>query len=490
VSGRVGRVEVRLGDCRDVLRELPDGAATAVVTDPPYGLGFMGHGWDRGVPGPDVWREVARVLRPGGHALVFGGTRTFHRLACALEDAGLEIRDCLAWLYGQGFPKSLDLARAIDRLRFRRAEVLEVTAWVRGALEASGRTRAELDEVFGFRGMAGHWTSSASQPSVPTLEQVPTLLAFLGVEELPGRIRELLLELNGRRGEPGRDWFRREKIGERVMVDATKRPLPFSGPDAPRRLVEITAPHGEDARRWEGYGTALKPAWEPILLVRRPPGDVVARCALEHGTGGLNVAGCRIEAGADYHELEVTQGGSPAHTFGERERRDTFVPGDGRWPANVVLDEESAAELDRRVPRAGAQAGHRGGGAPRPGRGVLGPMSPAPARTPHDLPAGASRFFYCAKASDRDVLPAEDLPLFGEAHGAVRNDHPTVKPVELMRWLVRLVRVPGENLVVDPFAGSGSTGVAAVLEDVPALLVELEASHVELALRRLRRAVM
>jgi len=313
------------GDCLEVLRDLPDATFTAIVTDPPYGLGFMGKEWDNFKPGhrADSWPgyadqpktgacmhagkydlsrrgmsgfqesmriwsvEALRVLKPGGHALVFGGTRTFHRLACALEDAGFEIRDCLMWLTGQGFPKSKNIEG--------------------------------------------------------------------------------------------------------------------------------------------GYGTALKPAWEPIILARKPLGGTVERNCREHGTGALNIDGCRIGTEAR-HNPPV---GGHRHTMMPYKGKDG--PGTdvvGRWPANLVLDEAAAEQL-----------------------------------------GGASRFFYCAKSSKADR---------GEG-----NTHPTVKPVELMRWLVRLVKGPGENLILDPFAGSGTTGVAAQLEDVPFLLIEREAAYVAMAEARL-----
>lgn len=387
--------EIIHGDCLEQMRAMPEASVTAIVTDPPYGLEFMGKGWDKVLPPVDVWREALRVLRPGGYALVFGGTRTFHRLTCALEDAGFEIRDCLSWMYGQGFPKSLDVSKAIDK--------------------AAGAERGVERP---------HPTNSC----------------------------------------PGGQWCKCETL------DATGR-------YSPTRRPALTDPVTAAATAWAGYGTALKPAWEPIILARKPLTGTVAANALEHGTGALNIDGCRIGPGhdgprgregeasakrryknqgaVDLAALPGTRGGDPA----------------GRWPANVILDEEAAAQLDEQAPNKGQAAPLKATGRSRPGHGRLGEMGPPVACEPHDGLGGASRFMYCAKASKRD-------------RGA-DNSHPTVKPVELMRWLVRLVKGPQDNLILDPFAGSGTTGVAAALEQTPCVLIEREAAYIEIIRQRL-----
>lgn len=247
-----------------------------------------------------------------------------------------------------------------------------------------------------------------------------------------------------------------------------------------------TAPATDAARLWSGYGTALKPAWEPIILARKPLVGTVARNCQEHGTGALNIDGCRI------------LGPKPATTRGAggQHGRYNALPaqgrieddGAGRWPANVILDEEVAAMLDEQsgeLTSGKLTAENQRNGGFRGTRGIYGTAERGGELEFAANVGGASRFFYCAKASDRDVLPAEDLPLFGEKHDAERNHHPTVKPVELMRWLVRLVKGPGENLILDPFAGSGSTGVACQLEGVPFVLIERESGYVEIIKKRL-----
>lgn len=285
------------GDCRDIMATMDASSVDAIVTDPPYGLAFMGKDWDHGVPGVEFWGEALRVAKPGAHLLAFGGTRTFHRLAVAIEDAGWEIRDTIMWVYGSGFPKSHDVSKAIDKAA----------------------------------------------------------------------------------GETG---------------------------------------------QWSGWGTALKPAYEPIIVARKPLCGTVAETVLRHGTGALNIDGCR--AGA-------------------------------RWPANVIHD--------------GAMHEH-------------------------------GRYFYCAKTSkaDRndgcdDMALRDDVGVYNMRHDAHaiangmtttprRNHHPTVKPTELMRYLVRLVTPPG-GVVLDPFCGSGSTGRGAILEQAAFIGIELDAEYLEIARRRI-----
>jgi hypothetical protein len=315
------RWTVEQGDCRDVMRAMPDASVEAIVSDPPYGLAFMGKGWDHAVPGVEFWAEALRVAKPGAHLVAFGGTRTFHRLAVAIEDAGWEVRDCLSWLHGQGFPKSHN----------------------------------------------GAWG-----------------------------------------------------------------------------------------------GTALKPAWEPIILARKPLTGTVAANVAQHGTGALNVDGCRVEGkiGGDPNRFAKTTGGDFVAAFSKNA---PCVRDEGRWPANVCLDRDAAAMV----------------GEP-------------------------SRFFYTAKASRREREAGLDgMPLTVCRSGlggemptdddgcdrdrfavTARNVHPTVKPIALMRWLCRLVTPPG-GLVLDPFTGSGTTGCAAVLEGFRFYGAELDAEYADIARRRI-----
>jgi DNA methylase len=406
------------GDARSV--PLPDGCVDAVVTDPPYGLDFMGQAWDRfdgtgqqrpqrGGPAADArggyeawcgsWAaECLRLLRPGGHVLAFGGTRTWHRLACALEDAGLELRDNIAWLYASGFPKSLDVAKALDQ-----------------AVGEPGR-------------VVGHHRAGRS-----SLQRVS-----------------------------------RVEHGYRATV---------TGAD-PRRL-RPTMPTGESARAWQGWGTGLKPAFEPILVARKPLAGTVAANVAAHGTGALNIDGCRVRAGRDYLNKCASVVGLDSNRTGDvygawgGVRTDSGHPS-GRWPPNLALDQFLADLLDRRAPASRSRRG-TARTARAPGAGWRMRHTGAE----YQDAGGPSRFFpvFCFQAK----APRGERPRVGGV------SHPTVKPLELMRWLCRLVTPPG-GLVLDPFAGSGTTGEAALLEGLRVVLVEREARYLPLIHERLRRA--
>jgi site-specific DNA-methyltransferase (adenine-specific) len=346
---------IHVGDSLNVMRTLDADSVDAVVTDPPYGLTFMGKAWDRGIPGVEYWTEALRVAKPGAHLVAFGGTRTYHRLATAIEDAGWEIRDCFVWAYGTGFPKSHDVSKAIDK--------------------AAGAAR----EVLGQKVCAdGHIQNNATK-----------------------------------RNRSGRYNFSlRDGIDPNQMD---------------------TVPATDDARRWSGWGTALKPAWEPAVIARKPFRGTVAANVLRHGTGAINVDGCRVPS---------YDGASTARS--RAVVRDTVAPfgaglamgGNGsplgRWPANLAHDGSPAA-LDL-------------------------------------FPREAARFFYSAKASKADR---------GDG-----NTHPTVKPSDLMAYVCRLVTPPG-GLVLDPFAGSGSTGVGALREGFRFVGIELSEDYAAIARARL-----
>ena len=368
--------ELLLGDCLEVMRTLPDCSVDAVVTDPPYGLSFMGKRWDYDVPSVEIWAECLRVLKPGGHLLAFAGTRTQHRMAVRIEDAGFEIRDMIAWVYGSGFPKSLDVSKAIDK--------------------AAG---LERDRIPGGQGGAN---------------------SILGAR----------------------------KCGEAI-----------SG----------------EAQQWAGWGTALKPALEPITMARKPIAGTVAANVLAHGTGGINVDGCRIAASDGYTENAVTQGVNTAQTsYDPRQVRRTFEPSSfGRWPANLIHDgsEEVVGLFPQTTggspgPRVATRERNKGWCNSSPGDGVA-------AIDNYGDTGSAARFFYTAKASRDDRSDG--------------NTHPTVKPTDLMRYLCRLVTPPG-GVVLDPFMGSGSTGKAAMLEGFEFIGIEREVQYHAIAERRIRSA--
>lgn len=433
-------------------RAFPDACFDSVVCDPPYELGFMGKGWDStGIAyDVDLWREVLRVLKPGGHLLAFGASRTWHRLASAIEDAGFEIRDSIAWLYGSGFPKSLDVSKAIASGSGRPEDIRRMQ--MGDAYVPSGRGRTNYD----------HGSASA---------------------------------MNG--------------------------------------TVDVDVEFPDDAKRWEGWGTALKPAFEPIVVGRKPLGGWIERkceeCAgsgvwvrdddgvldeercgvcggrgiervqvsstvaanvLAHGTGALHIDATRIAYAADDPTLTWGEkyGGGKQRSDGENYQTGMFGDGvgqvtgtvntNGRWPTNVVLDDSQAAALDEQtgVLKSGKLEAHH---ARKPKEaGILGAFGSADGERGYGDSGGASRFFptfhYEAKA------PGSERP---NVDGV---EHATVKPLDLMRWCVRLVTRRGGR-VLDLFAGSGTTGEAALLEGMECTLIEYEAEHLPLILQRVRK---
>jgi DNA modification methylase len=421
---------ILLGDCRAGMRLMPENSVDSIVTDPPYGLskqpkirgvlthwlngddykatgsGFMGKSWDSFVPGPATWAEAYRILKPGGVAAVFAGSRTVDLMATSLRLAGFEIFDMGHWLYGSGFPKSLDVSKHIDtldKLGPQREQQYAFTRWIRGncALSSTG-----IDKLLGTNGMGRHYTDvppGGKQPEIAVREHFEALRPHFKTQppitiELAVAARTVESQNLKRRPVIGKHEDPAQASEWRANVSGSKRSEP----------QDITAAYSEEAKRWEGFGTALKPCHEPIIFARKPLEGTYANNVMTHGCGALNIDGCRI---------------------GER------------WPGNVWHD----------------------GGLPEP----------------------MATYFYCAKASkaDREAglesfnmsSAAEctertegsdglNSPRAGAGRtGGGRNIHPTVKPTELMRWLVRLVTPPG-GLCADPFVGSGSTPRACALE--------------------------
>ena len=549
------------GDCLDVMRTLPDASVDAVVTDPPYGLEFMGKGWDsfggdtrqpfRGeVQTPDnpfgrstvryggtsslggkhaeamrafgdwciEWTaECLRILKPGGHLLAFGGTRTWHRLACAVEDAGFEVRDSIAWLHGQGFPKSANPAR--DQ-RFCQGcgvesdhadgapqttehglsgvldgDVSQAEGAPRGAGEvllpsvpehgapAAGRTELPAAEVrAGEPCMAGRGDHPQAEGELhrAALREVP------GGSPLHGEVGRLHHGAPARNGaadratlgpdgsgEPHQPQPEGQPAGEPGAVPEQRGSQARGGRPVCRGCGKPTAP--------SGLGTALKPAFEPIVVGRKPLAGTVAANVLEHGTGALNIDGCRVAG-----ERITTTNGSVNEVYGDlsyNAGKPWESHASGRWPTNVVLDDTQAAVLDE-------MSGERSaGGRPasagitsQPGaaNGTMGGGWAGTDRTEREVldGGGASRFFptfrYEAKA------PASERP---KVNGVA---HPTVKPLNLLRWMVRLVTPPG-GTVLEPFAGSGTTVEACVVEGFKCVAIEKTDEYLPLTVARIHR---
>lgn len=396
------------GNSLQILKQLEDNSVDSVVTDPPYGLSFMGKKWDYDVPSTDLWREVYRVLKPGGHLLAFAGTRTQHRMAVNIEDAGFEIRDMIAWVYGSGFPKSLNIGKAVDKLQ--------------------GNERVETGRVTSVTG---------NRTTTNTHQNTGKWAAGLGKQ---------------------------------------------------------AAKETKGTSEWEGWGTALKPALEPITVARKPISEKnIAENVLKWGTGGINIDESRV--GTEQVE-QGRRGRRNTSTF-MASMEDTGGFTQGRFPANFIHD--GSDEVTELFPTTSASDSKRT-------RNTVGSFGMPNDSTPEYADKGsAARYFYCAKASKsernkglegfRDVeqpkIYADDKwskENMGNTPAVkrepVKNNHPTVKPVKLMQYLVRLV-TPKGGTVLDPFMGSGTTGIACKLEGFKFIGIEREAEYIEIAKARI-----
>ena len=414
-------VDLRHGDCLEVLRDLPDNSVDSIVTDPPYALsntkpaqvadvlaawvtgdteavpatkgGFMGKDWDSFVPPPAVWAECLRVLKPGGHMAVFAGARTQDLMGLSIRLAGFEIRDTLGWVYGSGFPKSMDVSKAIDKMK--------------------GAKREVVGKNPNHRAISG--------------------VGYEGIYQ---------------GGNTGAE--------------------------------DVTAPATSEAAKWDGWGTALKPAIEPIILARKPLDGTVANNVLAHGVGGLNIDACRVPSD------EITGWGGAGAGGGTWNSENMGLgkdgdarPVQGRFPANVLLDEHAAKEMDKQSGVLKTGGGNRKSAVTDDH--LYGNYNEGPDRFFPANEGGASRFFpvfkYQAKApkKERPVIVRED---------GTKVQHPTVKPLALMEWLVTLI-TPEGGTVLDPFAGTGSTLQAATNKGFNPIGIEADADYIQLINTRL-----
>jgi DNA modification methylase len=415
------KVELHLGDCLKVMAGLPENSVDTIITDPPYGLTFMGKDWDRGVPGVAFWREALRIAKPGAMLMAMGGTRTFHRLVCAIEDAGWEVRDSIAWLYGSGFPKSYDISKGIEKNK-----------------------------------------------GIRPVGKKPAYGAIASRE---------LIDVRG--------W---NNINNALIMPETQT---------------------DEGKLWHGWGTALKPAMELICVAMKPIDGTFVNNALTWGVAGFWIDGGRVETNGE----QPKGSGNPAKYKYERSaimpgrnggNGGNITPAQGRFPANVIHDgSDEVVELFP-MTKSGIAVRHNSGG------NTFGGSKPKPQM--EDMTYGdsgsAARFFYCAKASrsERNAglegMPEKDGGHYAQDEWSrknmgnkpdaerkpVQNHHPTVKPLALMRYLARLTKTPTGGVVLDPFMGSGTTGIAAVLEGRDFIGIELNPEYLEIAERRIAEA--
>lgn len=380
----------------ETMSRIADNSVDSIVTDPPYGLKFMGKKWDYDVPPVEVWVECLRVLKPGGYLLAFAGTRTQHRMAVRIEDAGFEIRDMIAWIYGSGFPKSHNISKQLDRMAGADRNTTGVAKAGSGPLKT------------------GHVNKSGGGMSV-----------------------------------------------------GTERSASFN----------ITEHATKEAITWDGWGTALKPALEPITIARKPIQGTVAENVLKYGTGGINIDGCRVgESGARNNGSKPDDDGNSSNEiFGKYKATEKINYGKGRFPANLIHDGSDEVLAIFPETSSGKMNGSHKRSTDGSPNGIYGKFdSEHPLSETFGDSGSAARFFYTAKAS--------------QSERGKGNDHPTVKPLQLMRYLCRLV-TPPKGIIYDPYAGSGTTIIAGIEEGFSAFGSDLDAHHCDIFNLRTRHGI-
>jgi len=460
------------------------------------------------------------VLKPGGHLLSFAGTRTQHRMAVNIEDAGFEIRDMIAWVYGSGFPKSHNIGKAVDKCNGEGGRLLKFTQWFRTAGLSYKEATAILVSagVISEKGtMAGHYyaKSDSGQPAIPTVELWKKLRPYIKIE-IPKWVDELVDRIEAER----------EVIGKKTAGLGSGKTYAFTDENINAgNEIDITAPATEEAKKYEGWGTALKPALEPITVARKPFKGTVANNVLKWGTGGINIDGCRVESGEDMSKIKAF-GSMPEKKvdgkgfsrpwmndkqaiLDKQNRAIEKMKSQGRFPANLIHDgsDEVVGLFPETNKQAKCKSDNKSGWQTEYVGGSISNPTERKLYLDKENGGSAARFFYCAKASKSErnegceeieekqtwasqtKRESNSFDVFesdGRPKTLNKNNHPTVKPVKLMQYLVRLV-TPKDGTVLDPFMGSGSTGKACMIEGFDFIGIELAEDYFEIAKARIEK---
>ena len=517
------------GDCLEKMKELEDNSIDTIITDPPYGLEFMGKNWDRGVPGIPFWEEMLRVSKPGATLLSFGGTRTYHRMACAIEDAGWVIKDCIMYMYGSGFPKSHNIEKALTKkYGYGNMETYEKTTEPKTQYNLRLVSKADLSQTINLKKEQGKVLQSGLSEQSLSIKSL----------QFSNKIRERQSSLEGRHNiKTSQRELQRCKVcqmSEKVVENGEERWVcngtPFgygteTWQDTPKnrscpsyrpqsnkqRHKQSDAisdkPSSQEIREWKGWGSALKPAYEPIIVAVKPNDGTYANNALKWGVSGLNIDGGRIgTTGARNNgNSKGTIGSNSIGKYGKAIKMDYNK---GRFPANIILDEEAGKMLDEQSGESkGGKTYNYSGDKEYQVKGFLPDNKPNSPSNRGDK-GGASRFFYCAKASksernmgcegleekDGGCLEGNndmkrDRKIGAEPDKKVeptKNNHPTVKPLALMEYLCILTKTPTGGIVLDPFMGSGTTGIACKKTGRDFIGIEKEEEYIKIAEARIK----
>jgi hypothetical protein len=474
-------VNLILGDCLEKMKEMESNSVDSIVTDPPYGISFMNKKWDYDIPSVEIWNECLRVLKPGGHLLSFGGSRTFHRICVNIEDAGFEIRDTIMWLYGSGFPKSHNIGKAIDKRGGNNVLNNEIAEKLKEARTKRNITLKQADEMF-----CNGTTNYSWYEGRPKGIRIPEPEEFQKIVDAWPEMKE---------------YFDKTFPANRPVIDVINKArnfdssyaIPGLGSETTYVDLEITEASTNEAKQWDGWGTALKPAHEPIIMARKPFKGDVATNVLKYGTGAVNIDACRVG-----NEVISTHN-APKGTFAggdENRGSDTssYKEHTGRWPANIIHD--GSEDVVSLFPNTKSSSGSFKA-SDYEEKETSTPFTRGDFEGYGDS-GSAARFFYCAKANKKDRNEGCES-LEEKNHMRVNaprnnedkkystkynNHHPTVKPTELMKYLCRLI-TPKEGIILDPFMGSGSTGKAAILEGFSFIGIEMDESYLEIAKARI-----
>ena len=516
-----------LGDCIDKLKELDDNSIDSIVTDPPYGLSFMGKDWDKKKATQETKSQVVkglgagmkmttladniefekwvtewasecmRVLKPGGYMLAFGGSRMYHRLASGVENAGFEIRDQMMWVYGSGFPKSMNIGKGIDKKNGQSKIELKFVEWYRTV----GISAKETNKIIGTKDTGSHYLR-LDQPYLPTKVFWEKLKPHITVE-IPNWVDKLI-----ERVEAEREVIEKKRVQRNSSSWDDCSGMLSVG----EQNFDITAPATDEAKQWEGWGTALKPAHEPIVMARKPLSEkTVVDNVLEWGTGGINIDESRIGVDEDdpnhrsidnknVHTTNFANNGNPRPD--KIPNQESQINSQGRFPANIIFDEEAGKILDEQSGT--SKSSSHISIVEEHTSPIYGKYDKSIRQSAYDDMGGASRFFYCPKTSKTDRN--EGLDGFEEKRKShitsqnfenaltgggntrnpySKNNHPTVKPTDLMLYLIRLV-TPKGGTTLDPFMGSGSSGKAAVRGGFEFVGIEREEEYMEIATARIQ----
>jgi site-specific DNA-methyltransferase (adenine-specific) len=462
---KTDRGKLYYGDCLEVMASLEEKSIHSLITDPPYGLKFMGKEWDYDVPKIEIWSECLRVLKPGAHAFIFAGSRTQHRMAVNVEDAGFILKDCFMWLYGSGFPKSTDISKQIDKHGGAGHLSIEFAKQLRQSRKSRNISKSDADKMFCNSTTNYSWFEGRKAGQrLPSEKEAHLIMeAWPELKPILEKVAEAEREVIGK----DKNWGKEGNV-------------PLTG----YKNFNITAPATPEAELWDGWGTHAKPAYEPILLAMKKNEGTYAQNALKHGVAGLNIDGGRIPIKSDDWK---GKGGGGIHTglVGQEinnqvdigtDKRQPIDHTKGRFPANVILDEEAAKLLDQQsgILKTSGTVRNNKLITRKPSQGnCYSKISYTKQMGYNDDFQGASRFFYTAKASA------------SERDGST---HPTMKPLKLMQYLCTLLKTPTGGVVLDPFGGSGTTALACHAVGRPWILIEREEKYCEIAARRIEAA--